>query len=131
MLAGALYAQTDKVEQKPSGVKNYSSASHLRNFQEQPLELKGAKVATEAQAKELVWKQYVTLMSKRRGISGTEGPRVIGIETVGFDMPGYAKKGDAVWEVRMIDFVSGLNAIALVHSESQAVKFLLLPVPVT
>lgn len=130
LFAGDLSAQTGKGEQKPSGVVNHSAFNHVRDLKKPPLELKGAKVSTEAEAEELAWKQYITRMLKPRGISATEGPRVVAIETVGFDMLGYAKKGDAVWEVRVIDFVSGLNAIAWVHSETKAVKFLLLPHPV-
>lgn len=103
----------------------------LGNLSEQSLELKGAKVTTEAQAKELVFKQYISQMLKSRGVSATESPQLASIETLGFDMPGYAKKGDIIWEVRVIDLVSGLNAIAWVHSETQAIKFLLLPSPGT
>ena len=130
LFAGGLSAQIQKAEQKPSTIKNYSVSNHAHDLRKQPLELKGAKVATEAQARELAWQRYVALMMKPRGISATEGPRVVAIETVGFDISRYAKKGDAVWEVRVIDLVSGLNAIAWVHSESERVKFLLLPVPV-
>lgn len=125
--AGGLRAKNENREAQP-----LHSIAFGRDFQAPPLVLKGAKVSTEAQAKSLAWNQYFSLMLKRhRGVSATESARVVGIETIGFDMPGYAKKGDAVWEVRIIDFVSGLNAIIWVHSESQAVKFLLLPVPAT
>jgi len=127
MYAGGLHAQNQNSEAKP-----LHSIAFGRDFKAPPLVLKGAKVSTEAQAKSLAENQYFSLMLKRhRGISATESARVVGIETVGFDMPGYAKKGDVVWEVRIVDFVSGLNAIIWVHSESQAVKFLLLPVPAT
>jgi len=129
MYDGGLRAQNRDAE-KP--VVNYSISTRSRDFQTPPLVLKGAKVSTEAQAKSLAEHRYFSLMLKRgRGISATESARVVGIETVGFDMPGYAKKGDAVWEVRIIDFVGGLNAIIWVHSESQAVKFLLLPISAT
>lgn len=127
--AGGLRAQNRDAE-KP--IVNYSVSTHSRDFKAPPLVLKGAKVSTEAQAKSLADNRYFSLMLKRgRGISATEGARVVGIETVGFGMPGYAKKGDAVWEVRIIDFAGGLNAIIWVHSESQAVKFLLLPISAT
>ena len=109
-----------------------ASAPKIKTQKRNHLSIKSAKVSTEAQAKSLAQDQYFSLMLKRRrGISATEGARVVGIETIGFDMPGFAKKGDAVWEVRVIDWVSGLNAIVWVHSETQAVKFLLLPVPAT
>src|SRR6188768_3069662 len=72
----------------------------LGNPSEQSLKLTGVKVTTEAQAKELVFKQYISLMLKSRGISATESPQLASIETLGFDMPGYAKKGDIIWEVR-------------------------------
>lgn len=123
--AGGLRAQNQNAE-----AKSLHSIA-LRDFKAPPLVLKGAGVSTEAQAKSLAQDQYFSLMLKRRrGISATEGARVVGIETVGFDMPSFAKKGDAVWEVRIIDW-DGLNAIIWVHSESQAVKFLLLPIPTT
>ena len=97
------------------------------NVQRPPLVLEGAKVSTEAQAKELAWKSYIGLMLKNHGISATESVRVVETITLGFDVPGYAKKGDKIWETRVIDMMSGLRAIIWIHAESQQTRFLISP----
>ena len=97
------------------------------NFQRPALILEGAKVSTEAQAKELAWQSYWSLMFKDYGISATEGIRVSEIITLGFEVPGYAKKGDRVWEMRVVDLISGLRAILWIHAESEQTKFLISP----
>jgi hypothetical protein len=91
------------------------------------LQIKGARVASEIDAKRIVLKSYINKM--RSNVSATEGPTVFAIVRLGFDVPGFAAKGDEIWEARVIELVGGyeLRAVLWVNPNTEKVHFVIGP----
>ncbi|HYP02177.1 MAG TPA: hypothetical protein VER76_18440 [Pyrinomonadaceae bacterium] len=97
----------------------------MEDVRRQPIELKGATLSTEALAKDIADAAYWKLGC---GWLANEASGVNGVVQLGFDMPGFAKQGDLIWEVRVVLMHTQLRALIWVHSETGKVKFLIAPV---
>jgi len=62
-----------------------------------PLKIPGARVPTDADASALALAAYIKKMNPEPGYSATEGVREVSIQKLGFDVPGFAKKGDSIF----------------------------------
>ncbi len=80
----------------------------------------GAKVETESAAKRLAFDNYIRKM--KGNISATESVRDVTIIVLGYDVGGFAKKGEKIWEARVTDN-QALRAILWVNPRSENVHF--------
>ncbi len=87
------------------------------------LEIKGAKVATQAEAKQIAFDHYTKKM--KANILAIEGVKGISIVTLGYNIPGFASKGDKIWEIRILTIENELRSILWVHSETGKVYFVI------
>ena len=87
-------------------------------------EIPGAKVANGNDAARISQKAYV---EKMHGLSAYEGAGGGSIIELGFEVKGFAKLGDKVWEIRFTSMNPAgrraLRAILWVHSETGQVHF--------
>jgi hypothetical protein len=88
------------------------------------LEIPGAKVSTSKEAHNIGIKSY---FNKVGGLLATENIVPTSIITLGYDIPGFAKSGDKVWELRALswgpDIIQQLRGILWVHSVTGSVYF--------
>ncbi len=92
-------------------------------------EIKGAKVSKQLDASGIATTAYEK-KTKKGGFAGRTN-----IEVLAFDIPGFGKRGDKVWEVRFTEVIiekgaGGWNAtiaILWVHSETTEVYFVIGP----
>jgi hypothetical protein len=80
------------------------------------LEIKGAKIASEQEAKKVALHNYVKKM--QLNILAEEGVDDISIIKLGFDVKGFASKGDKIWEVHVATDGDELRAIIWVNSKT-------------
>ncbi len=90
-----------------------------------PLEIKGAKVSTEAMALQIAFTEYVKKMQLR--VLAQEGVQDVSVVSLGFDIPDFGKTGDKVWETRIGTVDGKLRAILWVHSQSERTLFVIGP----
>lgn len=69
----------------------------------------GAKISQESEAAGISFKRYIEKMNLM--VLAEEGPLRPTVITLGFDMPGFAQKGDKLWETRIMYCWSRLRAI--------------------
>ena len=85
-------------------------------------EIQGALLAQEDDARHVAIEAYFT---RQGGLLATES-EVLSIVTIGFDIPGFAKKGEKLWEIRFTDMGSNgvqrlLRAILYLHPNTSAI----------
>jgi hypothetical protein len=81
-----------------------------------------AKVATaEAAVKAVVQK----IISDHDGLPSTYGPKTKLSFILGFDVPGFGKQGDRVWQVHLTALTGQAMRIAWVNAEDTTVMFLM------
>ena len=85
----------------------------------------GAVVETEVKARELAFRAYVEEM--KLGIPAEEGVTEALLLTVGYDVPGFAPRGDPVWEIRVGTISLETRALIWVHALSGRVLFVVGP----
>jgi hypothetical protein len=90
-----------------------------------PLEIKGAKVSTEAMALQIAFGEYVQKMRLR--VLAQEGVQDVSVVSLGLDIRDFGKTGDKVWETRIGTFDGKLRAILWVHSQSEKTLFVIGP----
>lgn len=92
---------------------------------EPPLEIAGAKVAKEADARCIAFDAYIKKM--RLEVLATEGVRSVKVMKLGYDIPGFAKQGEPLWEARVMTLNDELRAILWINPHSEAVYFVVGP----
>ena len=92
-----------------------------RDLAAKPLQIEGAKVSAQADAKRIAFEAYVKKM--RAEILANEGVQDMAVVTLGYDVPGFAPKGERIWEVRVLTIEGGLRAILWVNPRSEDVHF--------
>ncbi|MDO8735084.1 MAG: hypothetical protein Q7K21_08015 [Elusimicrobiota bacterium] len=83
--------------------------------------IKGAKVEQELQVKHIASDEYFKKMKFK--ILADEGIRDISIVKIGYDVDGFAKKGENIWEARVLTLNGELRAIIWVHPNTGKVYF--------
>lgn len=87
-----------------------------------PLRIEGTKVPSEAEAKRLARNSYVEKMGTR--LMAEEGVQSLTIITLGYNVPGFANKGERIWEARVMAFFDReLRAIIWVNPRTEKVFF--------
>ena len=92
-----------------------------RDLTAKPLRIEGAKVAAETDVKRLAFSAYVDKMPL--GILASEGVQDFAIVKLGYDIPGFAAKGERIWEARVTADLDELRAILWVNPRTEAVHF--------
>ena len=88
-----------------------------------PLSIEGTNTSSEAEAKQIARDNYADKM----GISlmAEEGVRRISIITLGYDVPDFAKRGEVIWEARVMAFFDReLRAILWINPKTEKVHYL-------
>lgn len=85
----------------------------------------GAVVETEVKARDLAFRAYVEKM--KLGILAEEGVTGAALLAVGYDVPGFARRGDPVWEIRVQTISLETRALIWVHAQSGNVLFVIGP----
>jgi len=91
-----------------------------------PESMDGAVISTRRETELIAIKSYDRRMFKSRGISAIEEVGIESVMTLGFDIPGFSKRGDKVWmAVSSLETPQGksLRSILWVHSGTGAVHF--------
>jgi len=96
--------------------------SRQQTSETKPQEISGAVLSQEKDARHVAIEAYFT---RQGGLLATES-EVLSIVTIGFDIPGFAKKGERLWEVRFTDMGSNgvqrlLRAILYIHPNTSAI----------
>jgi hypothetical protein len=86
-----------------------------------PLEIEGTKIATEGEARHFAFKQYVEQM--KGNILAEETVRIAAIIKLGYDLPGFANKGELIWDTRLLTLENELRGIIWVHPNTKKVRF--------
>ncbi len=90
-----------------------------------PPTIPGARASQAKQAQHIALTAY---LAKAGGLMATEDLAPTAVVTLGYDVPGFAKSGDRIWEVRALwwrpDLTRALRSILWVHSETSQVYFL-------
>jgi hypothetical protein len=84
-----------------------------------PVRLEGAKVDNPGEAVTVAVDAYFARAGGKRSIRSAAA---IGAESLGFDVPGFAKAGDRVWEVRVYEFGT-LSGVIWVNAETGGTRF--------
>ena len=92
-----------------------------RDLTRPPLEISGASVSTEAQARVIASKAYVSKMNM--GILSTEAVSEIEIIKLGYTIKGFAEAGDSLWETKVKTIDGAYRAIIWVNPDSEEVYF--------
>lgn len=87
------------------------------------LDIEGAKIATAGEARHFAFKQYVKRL--KGNILAEETVRQTTIVKMGYDMPGFANKGDLIWESRVLTLEDELRGIIWVHPSTERIRFVI------
>lgn len=83
-------------------------------------------VLTESKAKRIARDAYAERMGVH--LMAEEGIWRVDIQTIGFDIPDFAKRGDQLWEARVMAFLNQeTRAIIWVHANTEQVYFVIGP----
>ncbi|MDX9862370.1 MAG: hypothetical protein RBS99_15785 [Rhodospirillales bacterium] len=92
-----------------------------RDLAAKPLQIEGAKVSAQADAKRIAFEAYAKKM--RAEILANESVQDMAVVTLGYDVPGFASKGERIWEARVLTIEGGLRAILWVNPRSEDVHY--------
>lgn len=83
-------------------------------------------VLTESKAKRIARDAYAEKMGVH--LMAEEGIWKVDIQTIGFDIPGFAKRGDQLWEARVMAFLNReTRAIIWVNANTEQVYYVIGP----
>ena len=85
------------------------------------LEISGASVSTEAQARTIASKAYISKMNL--GILSTEAVSEIEIIELGYTIKGFAEAGESLWEAKVKTIDGAYRAIIWVNPNNEKVYF--------
>jgi hypothetical protein len=94
--------------------------SLLREPAPLPARLPGARVSHPGQAVDLATRAY---FARAGGMRALQSAEAVGAASLGFDVPGFARAGDRVWEVRVHERGT-LSAVIWVNAETGDSRFL-------
>lgn len=103
-------------------------AKALKRLDEAPLTVPGAKIATEQQARSLALATFADAQMKaKQGVSSTEGARIDSVATLGFDLDGFGKRGDKIWQASIRELAAGsaVTAIVWIHADTGRARMLI------
>lgn len=83
------------------------------------LEIKGAKISRESDAWQAARRYYYSLPESKRADEWVNQEASIVI--LGFDIPGFAKTGEKIWEARVVTLNNELRAILWIHPMTEKV----------
>ena len=86
-----------------------------------PLEILGAKIKAETEAKKLAFDAYAHKMNAH--VLANEGVYVTVIK-IGYEIEHFAKKGDQLWEARIMTLENELRGVIWVHPNTGEVRLL-------
>ena len=92
-----------------------------RDLTKPPLKMSGVSVSTEARARAIASKAYVSKMNM--GILSTEAVREIKIIKLGYTIKGFAEAGESLWETKVKTIDGAYRAIIWVNPNSEKVYF--------
>ena len=98
-----------------------ASSALCRDLAVPPLQIVGAEVSEQNDAKHIAFDGYVKKM--RAQVLATESVQNISVITLGYDVPRFASKGDRIWEARIMTIEQELRAIIWVNPKTKAVHF--------
>ena len=84
-------------------------------------EIKGTKIALESDAKRLAFTQYVNKM--KGAVLANESVHEVKIQKLGYAILGFAKKGETIWEARILTIDGELRGIIMINPQTEAVHF--------
>lgn len=90
-----------------------------------PIEIPGAAVASEADARRAALAAYVKKTDF--AVSATEGTGQAGIVRLGFEIRGFAEKGEPIWQVPIRAIGMELRAIIWINPRTAKVLFVVGP----
>ena len=99
----------------------YVGISEERDLAKQKDIIKDAKVEQQSKVKQIVFKKYVEKIGGN--IMANEGIRDISIVKIGYDIDGFAKKGEKIWETRVLTLNGELRAIIWLHPNTEKIYF--------
>lgn len=99
----------------------FATMSAGQDLSAPPLQIDGAKVATQASAKQVAFDAYAKKM--HANVLANEGVRTIVIVTLGYDVRDFAAKGERVWETRVMTIDGSLRAIIWINPSSGKIHF--------
>jgi len=87
-----------------------------------PLRFEGTKIPSGAEAKRLARDSYVNKMVTR--LTAEEGVHYMTVITLGYDVPDFAKRGEKIWEARVMAFFgSELRSIIWINPRTEKAHF--------
>lgn len=98
-----------------------SLTSTARDLSLPKLQIKGAKVAMESDAKRIAFDHYVKKM--KMNVLANESVKEISIIKLGYSIHNFAAKGDFIWEARILTLEGELRAVIWVHPDTEKVFF--------
>ncbi len=92
------------------------------------LRIGGARVSTPNEAKALVSREYHKLHGARYGLRSSQEYSSAALLNLGYSIPGFAEKGDRIWEVRTALWGQGggpqIKSLSWVNPHTGAVRLL-------
>lgn len=98
-----------------------SAIAMARDLTAPVLKIEGTKVASQAEAKRLAFDSYVKKM--KVNILSTESVQEITIIKLGYEILGFASKGELLWEARVKTLAQELRAIIWINPRTEKVYF--------
>ena len=92
-----------------------------RDLTKPSLEINGASVSTEAQARAIAGKAYVSKMKMK--VLSTEAVSEVKIIKIGYTIEGFAEAGDSLWETRVMTIDGAYRAIIWVNPSNEKIYF--------
>jgi hypothetical protein len=105
-----------------------ADAYGLKRLGATPLTIPGAKIDTEEQAQRLAFSVFADARNKAsNGVSATESAQIDSVVTLGFDLDGFGRRGDKVWQATIREMTAGLGVTALIwiHAQTGQTRILL------
>ncbi len=126
MLQGMKDGKAEQIEKLAEQTDNEEVRQVLARIstrlQKRPsLQIEGVKVSTQADAERIAFEAYAKKMHAE--ILPNEGVQDIAIVTLGYDVRDFAKKGERIWEARVMTDEGRLRAIIWVNPRSEKVHF--------
>ena len=100
---------------------NFCASVTAQDLSAPPLQIAGAMVSTQANAKQIAFEAYAKQMHAE--VLFNEGIQTIAIVTLGYVVRDFATKGERIWEARVMTIDGSLRAIIWVNPNSARVHF--------
>lgn len=93
------------------------------NIDQSTMIIEGAKISQAAEAKQIARNMYSRKMGLK--LMAEEGVQNISIITLGYNVPGFAQRGELIWEARVMAFFDReLRAILWINPKTEKVHYL-------